>query len=151
MSWYYIITQLSICRRHTLAAKLPISFSSNRDGSADVFIKPADGSGEAESLLATPAGEWGSEWSADGKYLVGSGSGKLWYLRAEEGGSGYEKVMFLDTPFDAPSPDLSPDAKFLAYQSTRISILTLVRRQYTPALPRIPRLSALNPAHHLRR
>ena len=34
---------------------------------------------------------------------------------------------------------------------TRISILTLVRRQYTPALPRIPRLSALNPAHHLRR
>ncbi len=34
---------------------------------------------------------------------------------------------------------------------TRISILPLVRRQYTPALPRIPRLSALNPAHHLRR
>ncbi len=36
-------------------------------------------------------------------------------------------------------------------QESRISILTLVRRQYTPALPRIPRLSALNPAHHLRR
>ena len=34
---------------------------------------------------------------------------------------------------------------------TRISILALARSQYTPALPRIPRLSALNPAHHLRR
>ena len=34
---------------------------------------------------------------------------------------------------------------------TRISILTLVRRQYTPALPRRPRLFVLNPAHHLRR
>ena len=33
----------------------------------------------------------------------------------------------------------------------RISILALARSQYTPALPRIPRLSALNPAHHLRR
>ena len=33
----------------------------------------------------------------------------------------------------------------------RISILALVPRQYTPASPRIPRLFALNPAHHLRR
>ncbi len=40
---------------------------------------------------------------------------------------------------------------YLLGLGTRISILTLVRRQYTPALPRIPRLSALNPAHHLRR
>ena len=94
-----------------------ISFSSYRDGSADVFIKPADGSGEAESLLATPAHEWGFEWSADGKYLVGSGQGKLWYLRAEESTSTFEKVMFLDTPFDAIGPDLSPDARFLAYES----------------------------------
>ena len=35
--------------------------------------------------------------------------------------------------------------------SARISILALVPRQYTPASPRIPRLFALNPAHHLRR
>ena len=94
-----------------------ISFSSNRDGNFDVFIKPADGSGEAEPLLANPGLEFGYEWSADGKYLVGSGGGKLWYLRVDEGGNGYEKVMFLDTPFDAVGPDLSPDAKFLAYES----------------------------------
>ena len=94
-----------------------ISFSSIRNGNFDVFIKPADGSGETESLLATPANEWGFEWSADGKYLAGSGGGKLWYLRAEEGGNGYKKVMFLDTSFDAVGPDLSPDAKFLAYTS----------------------------------
>jgi len=94
-----------------------ISFSSLRDGPSNVFIKPADGRGEAESLLATPAGEWGFEWSADGKYMAGSGGGNLWYLRAEESDNGYEKVMFLDTSFDAVGPDLSPDAKFLAYQS----------------------------------
>ncbi len=60
----------------------------------------------------TPGGEFGYESSADGKYLVGSGGENLWYLRAEESGSGSEKVMFLDTSFDALSPDLSPDADF---------------------------------------
>ena len=44
--------------------------------------------------------------------------------------------------------DLAP---LTARVYTRISILALARSQYTPALPRIPRLSALNPAHHLRR
>ena len=34
---------------------------------------------------------------------------------------------------------------------SRISILALARPQYTPALPRIPSLFALHPAHHLRR
>ena len=33
---------------------------------------------------------------------------------------------------------------------TRIFILALARSQYGLALPRIPRLFALNPAHHLR-
>ncbi len=94
-----------------------ITFSSNRNGNFDIFVKSAEGSGEAEPLLATPSNEYGYEWSSDGKYLVGSGVGKLWYLQAKEGASGYETVMFLDTPFDALSPDLSPDGKFLAYES----------------------------------
>ena len=94
-----------------------ISFSSIRNGNMDVFTKPADGSGEAEPLLATPTNKWGFDWSADGKYLVGSGEGKLWYMRSEESASTFEKVMFLDTPFDAVGPDLSPDAKFLTYES----------------------------------
>ena len=34
---------------------------------------------------------------------------------------------------------------------SRISILALARSQDTPPLRRIPRLFALNPAHHLRR
>ena len=42
---------------------------------------------------------------------------------------------------------LIPDA----HSSTRISILALARSQDTPPLLRIPRLFALNPAHHLRR
>ena len=40
---------------------------------------------------------------------------------------------------------------YLADVCTRISILALARSQDTPPLRRIPRLFALNPAHHLRR
>ena len=94
-----------------------ITFSSRRNGNADIFVKSADGSGEAELLLATPSGEFGFGWSSDGKYLVGSGDRDIWYMQAREGASGYEKVMFLDTPFDEVSPDLSTDGKFLAYET----------------------------------
>ena len=41
--------------------------------------------------------------------------------------------------------------EFLGCDNTRISILALARSQDTPPLLRIPRLFALNPAHHLRR
>ncbi len=61
-----------------------ITFSSNRNGNNDIFVKSADGSGEAEPLLTTPSNEWGYRWSSDGKYLVGSGEGKIWYLQAKK-------------------------------------------------------------------
>ena len=95
-----------------------ITFSSNRNGNWDIFVKSADGSGEAEPLLATPFNFYGYEWSSDGKYLVGPSGRNIWYLQAKEGASGYEKVMFFDNPsFHERGPDLSPDARFLAYES----------------------------------
>ena len=94
-----------------------VTFSSSRNGNWDIFVKSADGSGEAEPLLATPSNEWGYGWSSDGKYLVGSGDGRIWYLEAKEGASGYEVAPFIETPFDELSPDLSPDRRFLAYES----------------------------------
>ena len=47
-----------------------ITFTSVRDGTADIFIQSADGSGEAKVLVATPHNEFGSDWSDDGKYLI---------------------------------------------------------------------------------
>ena len=58
---------------------------------------------------------------------------------------GYEGPLELPPLFiDKPPPEVKP-------LLTRISILALARPQYTPALPRIPSLFALHPAHHLRR
>ena len=63
--------------------------------------------------------------------------------------AGDQKIAFLMITFpDTPFPT---DVTRPGLLDTRISILALARSQDTPPLLRIPRLFALNPAHHLRR
>ncbi len=94
-----------------------VIYSSPFDGNVDVFTRSADGSGEVAELLASPENEYLYEWSSDGKYAVGTSRGRLWYFRATEAGNEHERTFFLEGEFDATSPDLSPDARFLAYES----------------------------------
>ena len=94
-----------------------ITFASSRNGNHDIFVKSADGSGEAEPLLATPENEFETDWSSDGKYLVGDGDRGIWYVQAKERASTSEGVIFLDRTFQVRAPDLSPDGRFLAYES----------------------------------
>ena len=51
------------------------------------------------------------------KYLVGSGQGEIWYVRANGVGSAHEKVSFVKGDFDAVGSDVSPDGRFVAYHS----------------------------------
>ena len=102
-----------------------ITFTSNRNGNWDIFVKSADGTGEAEELLAAPSFEAPFDWSPDGKYLIydktgGEESGSkmnIWYLRPKEGAGAYEEVPFVNRAFDELAPDLSPNGRFLAYES----------------------------------
>ena len=99
-----------------------ISFSSNRNGTVDIFVKSADGRGEAEVLVATPAAEFPFDWTADGNYMIfdqrhAGREMDLYYLRRDKDGSGYESIVFSETEFDELSPRISPDGRFVAYQS----------------------------------
>ena len=58
-----------------------ISFSSSRNGTQDIFVKSADGRGEAEVLVATPTAEFPYDWTADGNYMI------FVQFHAEGGGS----------------------------------------------------------------
>ena len=102
-----------------------IAFSSERTGKRDLYLKPAGG-GEAKLLLSTPDfAQYVNGWSRDGKILLcwrrpepqGQAPGDIFYLKQEEGGSGYEEVPFLQESFDEMTPQLSPDGRFLAYVS----------------------------------
>ena len=82
-----------------------VAFTSNRAGNRDIFLRQADGSGEAKVLAATPHRELLSDWSRDGKYLLYHKTDPetgfdLWYLERNEDGSGWEPHPFLQTPFN---------------------------------------------------
>src|SRR5262249_5228279 len=47
-----------------------IAFSSNRNGQMDLYIKPADGSGEEKLLLKTGEHKFVERWTKDGRFLL---------------------------------------------------------------------------------
>ena len=100
-----------------LPSGLEVTFSSFSTGVSDIYVSAADGSGQARLLFNSPTSDFGYEWSPDGKYLVGSGSGSLWYLKRNGDGE-WEKVTLADRHFRHVSPDLSPDGRYLAFESS---------------------------------
>ena len=101
-----------------------IVFRSSRQGNADIYSRPADGTGEPELLVGTDLRERPSDWSPDGKYLLywvdnlenGRGLG-LWYLESKEDGSGFDSAPFLQTSFNEHSAKFSAQGRFVAYVS----------------------------------
>ena len=97
-------------------------FSRRRDGNADIYVKSADGSGEAKAVVSTPLDEWPSGWSPDGDYLLyhtreSKTRLDLWYLKLSAENSGEERVPFLQTPFDEKAAQFSPGGRFVVYSS----------------------------------
>jgi serine/threonine protein kinase len=97
-----------------------ILFSSSRSGVWDFFIKAADGSSEPEHLESGPFADWNPHWSRDGKYIVYHVLGEttrqrdIWYIEMNHDRT---PKTFLETDFDEGVPQLSPDSRYLAYQS----------------------------------
>jgi hypothetical protein len=91
------------------------------DGSTDaLFSLPLDGNaaGAPEPL---PGGgrSYAPDWSADGRYLVfhriDPVAGRdLWYVDAEAGGGA---SPYLEAPRDQLRPHISPDGRYVAYES----------------------------------
>jgi dipeptidyl aminopeptidase/acylaminoacyl peptidase len=100
-----------------------ITFRSNRGGKWDILIKPADGSGEATAIAASPIDGMPEDWSPDGSVLLYSvlaprRGADLWYLKKNQSGAD-EPVPFLRTPSGEMEGKFSPDGRFLAYVSNQ--------------------------------
>ena len=89
----------------------------------DVFVKPADGTGEATALMATAAIEGVSDWSRDGEYILYHSKdgvatpADIWYLKRRGASGGWEPHPFLQTGSDEQIGRFSPDGRFVAYLS----------------------------------
>ncbi len=93
-----------------------IAFTSNRGGRSGVFVRNADGRGDAEPLFSIDGQCEVQDWSRDGKYLaIDSGIGKndLWILNLEDG----ESFALVSSEFDEGYSRFSPDGKWIGYIS----------------------------------
>jgi len=84
----------------------------------DIFVRPAQVGSKAELLLKTADRKFPSDWSHDGKYIVYSVEGAgtrldLWGLSVGD----RRAAPILDTVFAEAFATISPDGKWMAYQS----------------------------------
>jgi Tol biopolymer transport system component len=96
-----------------------IVFSSYRGGVANLFIKAADGTGTAGRITEAPNHQFPVSISPDGKDVVfrentAEGRRDLWLLSLEDGGPA---KALLATEFNERNGEVSPDGRWLAYQS----------------------------------
>ena len=118
-----------------------VAFNSNRAGNFDIFLRQADGSGEAKALVATPRNEYVTDWSRGGKYLLyllddpETGTDP-WYLDRNEDASAWEPHPFLHTPFNERAARFSPDGRYVAYVSDESGQWEVYVRPFPEGSPR---------------
>jgi serine/threonine-protein kinase len=99
-----------------------VTFLSNRGGNLDVWVKRADGTGEAQLVVDFERTLAEAFWSPDEEWLLlrtggqGGVSGGRDVLAVRPGRDSVP-VPLLGAEFDESAIDLSPDGRWLAYQS----------------------------------
>ena len=100
---------------------LRVVFASNRDGAQDnLYWKAVDGTGQVERLTTSPNFQWPSSFSPDGKKLVFvggviDGSSLNLYVLSMVGEPAAQPL--LRTQFNENNPAISPDGRWIAYDS----------------------------------
>jgi Tol biopolymer transport system component len=114
-----------------------VTYASGGRGPANLFWVPADGSGAPARLLASPLNQYPSSWSADGRVLVyvelhPETGADLWALtRGETRGR-----PLLRSKFDEDQGALSPDGRWLAYESNESNRWEIYVRPWPALSPR---------------
>ena len=97
-----------------------IVFSSRRDGAADIYVKPVNGSTDEEILLKSVEDKIPTSWSRDGLllYTVSASKTKLdiWVLQLA---GDKKQIPFLQTTFNESEAQFSPDGRWVAYKSDK--------------------------------
>jgi Tol biopolymer transport system component len=115
-----------------------IAFSSDRGGGrGDLYIKPADGSGEEKLLLKTEEPKTVQRWTKDGRFLLfDSAAAKtqsdIWALPFP---GEAKPVVLLQTQFQELFERVSPDGRWFAYASLESGAPEVYVRPFTPEAP----------------
>jgi len=106
-----------------------IVFRSQRGDGPGLYVKLANGAGSAEPLSEAPAALEPTDWSPDGRLILAHtrSSGRRASGRREPAGWGIvmldvetgETTPIVDTEFDERDGQLSPDGRWIAYESNQ--------------------------------
>ena len=99
-----------------------VVFGFAREGKSGIFSVPADGSGKPELLLATDKRPVPTSFTPDGKTVVFTQPGpdqkaRILTIQASAGGNQQQPRPLHDTSFPEFGGQVSPDGKWIAYQS----------------------------------
>jgi len=96
-----------------------IVFRSDRNGTYDLFEKPASGQGEEKPLFKSGESKFATDWSRDGRYIAFARQGKTtgWDSWALPTFGDRKPIPIVVGPFQELMPVFSPDTRFVAYQS----------------------------------
>ena len=96
-----------------------IAFASGTAGYWDLYVKAANGVGDAELLLKTAENKNPTSWSRDGRFLLYDirGTGPLWVMPVNIGRAAADRKPFVFAD-RATQGQFSPDTRWIAYIST---------------------------------
>ena len=108
-----------------------VVFSSARDTDG-LFRQPADGSGAAEHVIDGAGGVRAVTWTLDGRLVYEELAGADIRVLSLSGGSAPQVIPLFDAPeyFYERLPALSPDGRWLAYQSTESGEMEIYVRPF---------------------
>lgn len=94
-----------------------LAFSVTRDGAENVYWQAPDGSGAAERLTTEPGGQIPTGFTPDGTRLLLSPGFAPFSIRMLRMDGDRRTEPLIDGPFDNQGPAVSPDGRWIAYQS----------------------------------
>jgi Tol biopolymer transport system component len=95
-----------------------IAFFANPEGVYDIYVKPVNGEGRAELLFKSTLPKYPTDWSRDGRYILfgvisPNTKSDVWAITTAD----RKAAPILDTIYSEGFAALSPDGKWLAFQS----------------------------------
>ncbi len=111
-----------------------IAYTFSPDGvSRDIYVRSANGVGEAHPLVASDTVKHPNNWSPDGRFLIYDdhvpGHMQDLVLVRKEGGA---PIPFLATDADETFGQFSPDGRWIAYRSTESGRPEVYVRDFAP-------------------
>jgi eukaryotic-like serine/threonine-protein kinase len=118
-----------------------IVFDSDRTGVRNLYLMPANGAEPESVLIESTNTTQANDWSTDGRFLLyhvedPKSAGDLWVQPMDPTGSrptAARPWVILQTPFDERWGRLSPDGRWLAYQSDESGRAEIYVRSFPPA------------------